>query len=174
MILAIDVKYNNEEAIAKAVGVLFNRMDKMPERTIIKYVQNIHAYIPGLFYKRELPCILEILKDVNLTDIEAIIVDGHVYIDNENNYGLGAHLWQNLNGAIAVIGVAKTEFRSNKETVIKVFRGESIKPLYVSAIGMSNIEAANIIKQMHGEYRMPTVLKEVDRLTKEENVMPLS
>jgi len=166
MILAIDVKYNNEEAIAKAVGVLFNRMDKMPERTIIKYVQNIHAYIPGLFYKRELPCILEILKDMNLNDIEAIIVDGHVYIDNEKANGLGAHLWQSLNGELAVIGVAKTEFISNRETVNKVFRGESIKPLYVSAIGMSNLEAANLIKQMHGEYRMPTILKEVDSLTK--------
>ncbi len=166
MILAIDVKYNEEEPTAKAVGVLFNWMGEMPERTIVKEVQNIHKYIPGQFYKRELPCILEILKDVDLNDIEAIIVDGHVYIDNEKSYGLGAHLWQSLNEKLAVIGVAKTEFISNRETVNKVFRGESIKPLYLSAIGMSNLEAANLIKQMHGEYRMPTILKEVDRLTK--------
>ena len=89
MILAIDVKYNEEEPTAKAVGVLFNWMGEMPERTIVKEVQNIHKYIPGQFYKRELPCILEILKDVDLNDIEAIIVDGHVYIDNEKSYGLG-------------------------------------------------------------------------------------
>ncbi len=169
MILAIDVKYYDKEATAKAIGVLFNWLDKEPSKIIVKEVHNIHEYISGQFYKRELPCILEILKAaINIDDIDTVIVDGHVYISNEMDYGLGAHLWSSLNGRIPVIGVAKRTFKTNMNTVAKLYRGESKTPLYVSSIGMDLKEAVKRIQQMHGSYRLPTILKEVDRITKEK------
>jgi hypothetical protein len=53
------------------------------------------------------------------------------------------------------------------KNVIPVLRGESINPLYVTAIGTNLQQVADNIKGMHGDYRLPTVLKELDRITKE-------
>lgn len=73
-----------------------------------------------------------------------------------------------LHQKIPVIGVAKTPFLSNKETVQQVLRGQSNNPLYVSAIGMDLNEAALLVKNMKGDFRMPDILKAVDKLTKED------
>lgn len=164
MLLALDVHYRNNTT--KAVGVLFNWNDKEPKETVIAYIDNVEDYIPGEFYKRELPCLLKIIDKIDITQLEAIIIDGYVYIDNEKNYGLGGILWETLNKQIPIIGVAKTAFYKNKETVIAVTRGESIKPLFVSAIGFDLNQAALNIKQMYGAYRIPDVLKQLDTETK--------
>lgn len=164
MLLAIDVHYRNNTT--KAVGVLFNWNDKEPKETVIAFIDNVEDYIPGEFYKRELPCLLKIIDKIDICQLEAIIIDGYVYIDNEKNYGLGGILWETLNKQIPIIGVAKTSFYKNKETVIAVTRGESIKPLFVSAIGFDLNLAALNIKQMFGAYRIPDVLKQLDTETK--------
>lgn len=168
MVLAIDVKYNDEELNAKAVGLIFNWLDEAYSNCIVKNLSNIYNYIPSKFYLRELPCIMSILDEIDISKLEAVIVDSHVYISNNQDFGLGAHLYHNINRLVPVIGVAKTEFRTNLETVCKVYRGNSIKPLYVSSIGMETTKAAELIKQLHGNFRIPTILKEVDRLTKEK------
>lgn len=80
---------------------------------------------------------------------------------------MGAHLYEALEQKIPVVGVAKTTFHANSETVIPVIRGESSKPLYVSAIGISKEIVAEKIKAMHGEFRLPYLLKLMDQKTKE-------
>lgn len=164
MLLALDVHY--KENITKAVGVLFNWEDTEPTEIITAFINDVAEYVPGEFYKRELPCLLNVIDKIDLNQIEAIIIDGYVYIDNEKNYGLGGILWETLNKQIPIIGVAKTSFIKNKETVIEVSRGESIKPLFVSAIGFDLNIAALKIKQMHGSYRIPHILKQLDTETK--------
>lgn len=57
MILAIDVHYR--DTFAKAVGVLFNWDDEHPQKIITTIVDNVDEYIPGEFYKRELPSVLK-------------------------------------------------------------------------------------------------------------------
>ena len=47
-------------------------------------------------------------------------------------------------------------------------RGTSRSPLYVTAAGMEATEAARHIAEMHGPHRVPTLLKRVDRLCREE------
>jgi deoxyribonuclease V len=165
MILAIDVYYKENEA--KVVAVLFNCEDETPQSIIIDQITGIEDYVSGEFYKRELPCIESILQKVNLNDIEALIIDGHIYVDDDGTFGLGGYTWESLDKKIPVIGVAKNSFFRNKNTVKEVFRGESKKPLYVSSIGIDLEIATNLIKQMKGNYRIPTVLKELDRITKE-------
>ena len=86
MLLAIDAYY--KETKAQVVGVLFNWEDENPKNILVETVERVEEYIPGEFYKRELPCLLKIVEKVNLSDLEAIIVDGHVYVENEK-YGLG-------------------------------------------------------------------------------------
>jgi len=165
MILAIDVYYKGDNA--KAVGLLFTPGDEMIKALKVAYIRNIEDYIPGEFYKRELPCILKITEQINLKGIEAIIIDGYVYVDNNKTFGLGAFLWEALKEKIPVIGVAKTLFHKNKETTHVLYRGESKNPLYISSIGCDLNKAASLIKEMKGNYRVPNVLKLLDTKTKE-------
>jgi len=165
-ILAIDVYYRAENA--KAVGVIFNWEDTKPAEVIIEYIEGVGDYVPGEFYKRELPCIQRIFEVVNLNTIDAIIIDGHMYVDNSGNFGLGGYALRLLKNKVPVIGVAKSSFFANKETVFEVLRGESKNPLYVSAIGMELNIATDLIKNMRGAYRIPDILKELDRITKED------
>ena len=165
MILAIDVYYTDKGA--KAVGVLFEWEDATPIQTIIEYVNEVEEYIPGEFYKRELPCIAALLHKIGSHLLDAVIVDGHIYVDNNGTYGLGGRTFELLERKIPVIGVAKTGFHTNKETVVEVFRGESKNPLHVSAIGMDVTLAAAKIMAMYGSYRIPDILKKLDMVTKE-------
>lgn len=165
MILAVDVHYRTGKA--HAVGVLFNWNNVNPIRIVNSTIKEVEEYIPGEFYKRELPCLMEIINKIDLSSLETIIVDGYVYVDNELNLGLGGKLWEALNKKVPVIGVAKTSFYSNKNTIKEIFRGESKKPLYVSAVGMDINEATKKIQEMEGDFRIPTILKYLDTATKE-------
>ncbi|WDF76528.1 endonuclease V [Mucilaginibacter sp. KACC 22773] len=166
MILALDVHY--KAAGAKAVGVLFNWEDAFPEEVIIEYINDVDDYIPGEFYKRELPCLLKIIEQISLNDIDAIVIDGYVYIDNDMNFGLGGRLWEALEKRVPVIGVAKTSFFKNKDTVRELKRGISNSPLYISSIGLDLDFCVSFIRSMKGDYRMPDILTFLDKRTKED------
>lgn len=163
MIIAIDVHY--KDSTASSVALLFKWEDDNPREVIHEELEGFDEYIPGEFYKRELPCVEALMKKIDTKNIDALIVDGHVFTDNET-YGLGGYAWEALNKEIPVIGVAKRSFHSNKDTVIEVYRGSSKNPLYVSAIGIEKEKAAELVQNMKGEYRIPTILKELDKLTK--------
>jgi deoxyribonuclease V len=166
MILAIDIHY--KPTYAKNVGVLFQWPDNAPKQVIINKRAEVAEYVPGEFYKRELPCILDIIAEVNLVDIDAIIVDGHVFIDNDKNHGLGGYLYEALDHQLPIIGVAKRAYHKNEKTNIPILRGESANPLYVSAIGMDVEIAAQNVRDMHGDFRIPTILQILDTETKKE------
>ena len=165
MIAAVDVHYKTD--YAKAVAVLFKADDLTPQQVITERIDEVAAYIPGQFYKRELPCLLKVIEKLDPELIEIIIVDGHVYTDNQKQFGLGGKLWEALKEKTPVIGVAKTPFLSNKDTVAEVASGESKNPLYISAIGIDINEAALLVKNLKGSYRIPDILKTLDRITKE-------
>lgn len=166
MILAIDVHYR--EQTAKVVcAVLKDWKDPAAMHYWIKYVPTAAEYIPGSFYKRELPCILSILEDIDLQQVQGIVIDGFVVLDDTGKPGLGAHLYESLLHKVPVIGVAKSNFYQNSRFVIPVQRGESAKPLFVTAMGTNLQQAAENIKAMPGEFRIPDVLKELDKKTKE-------
>ena len=58
---------------------------------------------------------------------------------------------------------------SSEYTVIKVLRGVSKNPLWVSAVGIETNLAAHKIENMHGEHRIPAILKKVDQLTRQKD-----
>jgi deoxyinosine 3'endonuclease (endonuclease V) len=164
--LAVDVYYNNNTA--KAIAILFNDwQDKKPEQIISKYLSDIQPYEPGSFYKRELPCIIALLESIDIKQLELIIIDGYVYLDDQNRLGLGGHLYQSLDKAVSIIGVAKTKFHNNTKNVKEIKRGLSKRPLFISSIGMDIDSAADCIQSMSGDHRIPDLLKKLDRLTKE-------
>lgn len=124
MIIAVDVYY--EEHKAKAVGVIFQHWDDAkPLEVVESYIDNPLDYEPGAFYKRELPCIQELLKLTDIDRIHTIVVDGYVYLNNEQKPGLGHYVYTTYSEKIPVIGVAKTAFHDNETYVQKLYRGSS-------------------------------------------------
>ena len=161
MILAVDVDYR--DGIAHIAGVAFTDWsDVEPSATYTSELSGIEAYEPGNFFKRELPCILKLLEEHELAP-ECIIIDGFVYLDGEKEQGLGKHLYDALDDKAVIIGVAKRRFNTTPESC-EVYRGQSSKPLYVTAEGVAVDVAKAHIASMHGEYRIPDLLKMADRL----------
>jgi deoxyribonuclease V len=164
--LAFDTYYYNNQA--RTVGLVFDRWeDDKPLSIYTETLTGVAAYTPGEFYKRELPCILSLCKQINLQPLTTIIVDGYVFLDDSGEPGLGAYLYQALENKIPVIGVAKTNFARIEKEKQLLYRGQSRQPLYITATGTLAIQAASHILSMHGEYRIPTLLKMLDKLTKE-------
>lgn len=160
MIACLDVDYR--EATASAAGLAFHDWsDAAPVTEKVIPVVGVHPYQPGQFYRRELPCLLGVLHE--LPPVAVVIVDGYVWLDTGSVAGLGAHLYQALEGKVAVIGVAKTRFAGGRAAV-EVVRGRSTRPLFITAVGMNAQIAAGHIRSMHGPDRIPTLLKRVDSL----------
>ncbi|MDR3056795.1 MAG: endonuclease V [Prevotella sp.] len=167
MFLAFDTYYYDNKA--KTVCIQFNNWtDNEPSETYIEVLEGVAEYVPGEFFRREMPCILSLLKTIQLENLEAIIVDGFVVLDDNNKLGLGGHLYESLNAQYPIIGVAKSNFAQIEKNKRAVFRGESQKPLYVTAIGTDIDEAAENVKNMSGKFRFPDLLKLLDTLTKEK------
>jgi len=168
MILAVDVTYHKEAAIVG--GVLFlNWTDEKPLRELVISCSVPENYMPGQFYRRELPCIAALLGQVP-EPLDCILIDGFVFLGRNKDPGLGKHLRDMLEQKVAVIGVAKTPFRDTPKSC-EVLHGKSRKPLYVTAAGIQEEKAKFFIKSMHGNTRIPTLLKYVDRLCR--TVLPV-
>jgi len=159
----LDVQYNgNKNAIVACIGFK-NWNDKKVSYAKTHFIENIEPYEAGFFYKRELPCLVEALA--GLDNIDCIIVDGYVWLKEVTHAGLGLHLYNTLEKKVPVIGVAKTVF-SGTPLVCEILRGESKKPLFISSVDIELEEAKEYLLQMHGKYRIPTFLKEVDALAR--------
>ncbi len=155
---AVDVCYHDAGATAAALS--FRQWhDAKPDAQFICQISDVAAYEPGMFYKRELPCLLSVLRLLPHPP-EIVIVDGHAWL-RPGEPGLGWHLHAAL--GIPVIGVAKTSFDQSSHAA-HVFRGESQRPVYVTSIGIAQDVAARHISSMYGAFRLPTLLKLVDHL----------
>lgn len=165
--LAVDVAYDDQRQTARAAGVLFaDWSDGAPAETHVVDLPHDAPYVPGELYRRELPGILAVVDHVRKDRaIETVIVDG--YVNLGNGPGLGAHLGDALRDRgvnATIIGVAKSAYPG--APAVQVLRGQSARPLFVSAEGIDADEAARLVEGMHGPYRIPTVLADVDRLTR--------
>ncbi|MEM7801557.1 MAG: endonuclease V [Chloroflexota bacterium] len=161
MILATDVHYKDGRAAAAAL-LFKNWDDPSPASTMIKEIASVAPYVPGQFYKRELPCIQALLLDVT-ERLETIIIDGYVTLGEMRKPGLGQVLYSALDQTVPVIGVAKKRFKGTP-LECALLRGASQTPLFVTAAGLSLANAKINISAMHGPYRIPTLLKQVDQL----------
>lgn len=160
-VACFDVYYY--DTYAKACCIVFNEQQQVLSKYSV-IVEDVMEYESGKFYKREMPCILKILEEVK-EKINLIITDSFVWLD-EGKKGLGAHLYNELECNIPIIGVAKTNFKDAIDKV-EVFRGDSKKPLYISSVGIDLECSAEFIKNLNGKFRIPDVLKEVDKMSRE-------
>ena len=163
MILAVDVGYF--ERGARAAGLLFQSWDsEAAHKEIVVDIPQVEDYVPGQFFRRELPCIEMVLASV-CEPLLCVVIDGYVSLGDPPVPGLGAHLWERLGCTTPVIGVAKTVFAGTPE-ISKLYRGASAKPLFITAAGIPINEAKRHILSMKGKYRLPELLKAVDQLSR--------
>ena len=164
MIACLDVDYRDSVAYAAAVAFRDWPDAKGVDERIVK-LEAVQPYEPGQFYRRELPCLLAVLRV--LPPVRVVIIDGYVWLDGATRPGLGAHLYEALGGQVAVIGVAKTRFRG-ADRACEVMRGSSRRPIFITAAGMQPEQAAENVRSMHGPYRIPSLLSRVDFLCRQE------
>lgn len=159
LILMVDVDYR--ENGAKVSGVITDAWASNTCAVIDTFVTDVAEYEPGAFYKREMPCIMALLYAHQHLKFKYIVVDGYVTLGEDQHLGLGGHLYQELLGTVPVIGVAKTFFHGTPDNQA-VYRGDSTKALYVTAMGIDGTTAKHLVTWMHGKHRNPTLLKLVD------------
>jgi deoxyribonuclease V len=160
VLACVDVDYRDTEAVA--AGVLFRAWpDGDSAADLVRRIPGVAPYEPGQFYKRELPCLRAVLASVG-EPVELVVIDGYVWLGDEDQPGLGAHLYEALERRVPVVGVAKTQFHSAR-LAVPVVRGTT-KPLFVTAAGIDVNDVARLVQSMHGSYRIPTLLKRVDAL----------
>lgn len=165
MFACLDVDYRDDDVTAVTACLVFDRWtdaEALHELTVVRH--DVAPYVPGAFYRRELPCLTDALSHVDLP-LDAIIIDGHTWLGPKRP-GLGVHLYDALEQRTPVIGVAKKGFMGLQRAK-EVRRGDSDKPLYVTAIGTDPAKAARDVARMHGPFRIPTLLKRVDRLARD-------
>ena len=179
MILAIDTYYLSDKA--KTVGILFKDwIDLVPEEIITSWTDQFGPYIPGKFYLRELPPILDLLEKIQGKEerITYIILDGFLRIHDketgELREGLGDMLLRRIKPwNPCLIGVAKKDFGGTGliyGEALGYTRGpKGSTPLWIQGGGgLSNEEALRLVKRMKGQYRLPELLRLLDKETKKE------
>jgi deoxyribonuclease V len=159
----LDVAYG-ADAAGVACVLAESWQAQVPLGHLARRIAHVPApYQPGEFYKRELPLLLDLLRDLRPPP-GIIVVDGYVWL-GEGVPGLGARLFTALGGGQPVVGVAKSPYRGDTAAA-QVLRGGSRRPLHVTAAGVALADAAAWVRGMHGAHRIPTLLKEVDRLSR--------
>ena len=176
MIIAFDTYYY--DGFSYTVGGVF---ESWSDPNVAYYVTSKRNHIDaeyksGELYKRELPCIMDCLSLVNIDNIDTIVIDGFVWLSEDGKElvkGLGAR----LNDAIKlkygfeknIVGIAKNPYHVEIPNCKEVIRGlESTKPLFVTCSNQDESEYYSVlISRMHGDYRIPTIIKAVDAKSRE-------
>lgn len=170
MIVALDVGYIEVSgATTGTCGlVAFEHWtDPDPFAELSVSTRDVGPYIPGRFFERELPCLIAALNRYTAVVGEAprvVVIDGHVRLDASGTPGLGLHLFSELGDSIPIVGVAKNPFRGLD--AVEVLRGEGGNPLHVTAVGLNEDEAATHVASMAGRFRVPTLLRRADQLSR--------
>lgn len=164
-VVAIDVCYR-EDGSAKAAAIALEGFGSAePLAAWSVEVARAEPYEPGQFWKRELPCLMAALG-ASPVEPSAVVVDAFVDLDAAGRPGLGRRLWEELGRSVPVVGVAKTGF-CGADASWGLLRGQSAKPLWVTAAGMGIDEARAHVAKMAGPHRIPAMLREVDRLCRQ-------
>ncbi len=159
MIFCLDAAYSGEMAVGCALCL--ESVDSSAYEEVYSCTSDsVAPYRPGSFYLRELPVLLKVMRQAALVP-SLLIVDGYVYLPGPRP-GLGMHLFHAFHEKIPVIGIAKNPFRGH-DSCEEVFRGKSRRPLYVTAAGLEDFLAADMVRQMSGRFRIPDMVRACDQ-----------
>lgn len=160
-IAILDVAYSEVGAgIACVLSEHWN--SDTPTKIITKRLEGVaKPYVSGNFYKRELPFLIDLLKECSEA-IGIVVIDGYVWTGLDRTPGLGAALHEAMDQKVPVVGVAKNRLHKDNWSSM-VFRGNSKRALFVTAVGVDQGEAVAAVGSMHGNHRIPTLISLTDR-----------
>ena len=165
MIIVIDADYNETTKKGHVAGILAKTpLDAQESGFVTGIVDHVEEYEPGHFFKRELKCVDEVLRQVKIKQVEMILVDGYADFGT-GQASLGTHVYEKYR--IPVIGIAKNPFHGCQVSDTEVYRGDSQKPLYVTCKGIQHERAKQIVRKMAGEYRIPALVKLADKIARD-------
>ncbi|AFZ37066.1 Endonuclease V [Stanieria cyanosphaera PCC 7437] len=178
-VAGVDVGFKNNYTITQAAVAVLN----YPELTLVEQalatIPTTFPYIPGFLSFREIPAIIEALKQLTITP-DLILCDGQG-IAHPRRLGIASHLGVLID--VPTIGVAKsiligkhqevppekgswTPLIDRGETIGVVLRSRfNVKPIYIS-IGhkISLNTAINYVMGCLTKYRLPETTRWADRL----------
>ena len=161
LFVAVDVHYLADSSARAAIVAARDERFSLISFTETATVPIDAPYQPGAFYLRELPALTSVIP--TWETLALIVVDGYVNLDPAGRPGLGQHVHEQF--GVPVIGVAKTFFKTATHAA-QVRRGRSARPLYVTAAGIPIVDAARVVGEMAGRFRLPAALKLADRLAR--------
>ena len=140
----IDVYYytdkDTDKEYARTVAGIFETYDDITFKDIvITRTDNIALYEPGNFYKRELPCIVDVLKECWKRGyiLDTIIIDGYCHMCEDDGVtyhkGLGVRLKEYLRDNSLpcvnslIIGIAKHPYKYLYDNTFFEYDGKLIK-----------------------------------------------
>jgi len=164
VIVCVDVDYRADEVVAACVGFHDWPDAASAIESVTRTAGAPPAYESGAFYRRELPYVVTALAALPASP-RMVVVDGYVWLA-PGRPGLGAHLHAALGGGVEIAGVAKRRFEG-AVTAISILRGTSRQPLFVTTTSPDTAAIAECVRTMHGAHRIPTLLKRVDRLSRD-------
>lgn len=162
----LDVHYKG--AGARTACVLIESWEaESPSSTYAQDIEAVEPYEPGNFYRRELPCLVSVLHLLPSLP-EIVVVDGYVWLSSVDRPGLGARLYEALGRGTPVVGIAKSAFARVESCagVVRVLRGTSRNPLFITAVGIEPDVAAQCVRRMAGKHRIPEIARITDRLSR--------
>lgn len=174
----LDVAYaKGSERLAAAVAVLDATSCRTVE-TAVAVGSAAFAYVPGLFAFRELPGLVNALRQLRLVP-DLLVCDGHG-IAHPRRFGLACHVGV-LTG-LPTVGAAKaplvgeyeqpargrgswTDLRDGREVVGRVLRTQDgVKPVFVSVGHRIDLDTAcRHVLALCPRYRLPETTRAADR-----------
>ena len=165
MLVSVDVDYRPDATVAACV--LFRDWGDAAEAAhFVDRGPPAEAYVPGEFYRRELPALLRVLARC-LDPLTTVIIDGYVWLGGDERPGPGR---APVRGARA----KRARHRRGEDVVsLQPGRGagaarrQPAAPAGHRSGGGRPGRRPRCIQRMHGPSRLPTLLKRVDRLCRE-------
>lgn len=162
----LDVDYRDGGARAACV-IAEAWTSEVPLGAYTSDIATVQEYEPGAFYRRELPCLLQVLSELSsLPDV--VVIDGYVWLADASRPGLGAYLYEALGSTVPIVGVAKTAFHGAESCpiVAQVHRGSAKRPLFVTSVGLELELVGTWVRDMAGSHRIPALLTAADQLAR--------
>lgn len=153
---------------AQAAAVAFEAWDAAEAtQTYLSRIGQVEPAVRGELDLRELPCVLQLLREHRL-EPELILLEGFVHLDANETPGPGLHLYQALGGRVPIVAVSKRRL-PGLAAQFEVMREEETPPLLVTCAGIDIGAAKARLRAMHGRKRVPTLMKLAARLAKSQD-----
>jgi deoxyribonuclease V len=178
-VAGVDVGFEDNYAITKAAVAVFELTELQLVETATARIPTCFPYVPGFLSFREIPAILEALKNLKMTP-NLIFCDGQG-IAHPRRFGIACHLGVILN--LPTIGVAKSLLVGKHEEVPpekgnwKPLKDEgeiigaalrsrtNVKSLYISIGHRLNLPTAiDYVLRCTTKYRLPETTRWADKI----------